>query len=155
MFSFLRQRPAPPSVTHVEIDGMPALFFAAAAWITLTLAASDKPDPARIAQHAGLVHALLGATGGVRSPGAPALIMAHIAAGHYTAYVERAMPASLASSSTLTAVKLCPPASSRPIAAMIASSTAVRVSGPFDLRRRVMEVMGRGWLRAKDARRRT
>ncbi|MCX6466550.1 MAG: inositol monophosphatase family protein [Pseudonocardiales bacterium] len=52
----------------------------------------QSADPARIAQHAGLVHALLGATGGVRSPGAPALIMAHIAAGHYTAYVERAMP---------------------------------------------------------------
>jgi myo-inositol-1(or 4)-monophosphatase len=52
----------------------------------------QSADPARIARHAELVHRLLGATGGVRSPGAPALILAHIAAGHYTAYVERAMP---------------------------------------------------------------
>jgi myo-inositol-1(or 4)-monophosphatase len=52
----------------------------------------QSADPARVAQHAELVHALLAGTGGVRSPGAPALILAHIAAGHYAGYVERAMP---------------------------------------------------------------
>ena len=50
-------------------------------------------DPARIARHAATVERLLTTAGGVRSPGAPALIMAHIAAGHYAAYAEREMPA--------------------------------------------------------------
>ncbi len=52
----------------------------------------QSADPARIARHARLVETLLLATAGVRSPGAPALILSHIAAGHYDAYVERAMP---------------------------------------------------------------
>lgn len=51
----------------------------------------QSADPERIATHARTVETLLNATAGVRSPGAPALILAHIAAGHYTAYVERAM----------------------------------------------------------------
>ena len=50
-------------------------------------------DPVRIAHHAASVERLLRTSGGVRSPGAPALIMAHIAAGHYASYVERDMPA--------------------------------------------------------------
>jgi myo-inositol-1(or 4)-monophosphatase len=50
-------------------------------------------DPARITRHAATVERLLATAGSVRSPGAPALIMAHIAAGHYGAYVEREMPA--------------------------------------------------------------
>jgi len=48
-------------------------------------------DPARISRHAATVERLLTTAGSVRSPGAPALIMAHIAAGHFSAYVERAM----------------------------------------------------------------
>jgi myo-inositol-1(or 4)-monophosphatase len=50
-------------------------------------------DPARIARHAATVERLHTVAGSVRSPGAPALIMAHIAAGHYAAYVEREIPA--------------------------------------------------------------
>lgn len=52
----------------------------------------QSADPQRIAAFARLHEALLNATAGVRSPGAPALILSHIAAGHYTAYVERALP---------------------------------------------------------------
>jgi myo-inositol-1(or 4)-monophosphatase len=38
-----------------------------------------------------LFEALMNAAGGVRFVGAPALILSHVAAGHFTAYVERAM----------------------------------------------------------------
>jgi myo-inositol-1(or 4)-monophosphatase len=51
----------------------------------------QSSDPARIAAFARLHETLLNACAAVRSPGAPALIMSHIAAGHYAAYVERAM----------------------------------------------------------------
>jgi myo-inositol-1(or 4)-monophosphatase len=50
-------------------------------------------DPERIAGFVAMFEALMNAAGGVRFPGAPALILSHIAAGHFTAYVERAMPA--------------------------------------------------------------
>ncbi len=48
-------------------------------------------DPARIAHFAAEFERLMNAVGGVRFIGAPALIMSHIAAGHLTAYCERAM----------------------------------------------------------------
>ncbi|MHA6796937.1 inositol monophosphatase family protein [Pseudonocardia bannensis] len=48
-------------------------------------------DPARIAEFAATFERLLNTCGGVRFPGAPALIMCHIAAGHFAAYCERAM----------------------------------------------------------------
>lgn len=51
----------------------------------------QSADPVRIARHAATVERLLNTAGSVRSPGAPALIMAHIAAGHFGAYVEREM----------------------------------------------------------------
>lgn len=51
----------------------------------------QSADPARIHRYAGTVERLLNAARSVRSPGAPALIMAHIAAGHFGAYVEREM----------------------------------------------------------------
>ncbi len=51
----------------------------------------QSSDPARIAQFVAMFETIMNAAGGVRFPGAPALILAHIAAGHLTAYVERAM----------------------------------------------------------------
>jgi myo-inositol-1(or 4)-monophosphatase len=53
----------------------------------------QSSDPARIARFAAMFERLMNAAGGVRFVGAPALILSHIAAGHVTAYVERAMPA--------------------------------------------------------------
>lgn len=53
----------------------------------------QSADRSRIAEFAAMFEALLNAAGGVRFTGAPALVMSHIAAGHFTAYVERAMPA--------------------------------------------------------------
>ena len=50
-------------------------------------------DAARIGAFVGELERLMNATGGVRFMGAPALLLAHIAAGHLTAYCERAMPA--------------------------------------------------------------
>lgn len=52
---------------------------------------AQSSDPAVIAEFARLMRAMLTVSGGVRFPGAPALVMAHIAAGHYAAYVERDM----------------------------------------------------------------
>ena len=48
-------------------------------------------DPARIHRFTGELEALMLACGGVRFLGAPALLLSHIAAGHLSAYVERAM----------------------------------------------------------------
>lgn len=53
----------------------------------------QSADPARIAAFAGELERLLLRTGGVRFLGAPALLMSHVAAGHLTAYAERAMDA--------------------------------------------------------------
>ncbi|MGI5126333.1 inositol monophosphatase family protein [Pseudonocardia sp. CA-107938] len=53
----------------------------------------QSADPARISRHAGTVERLLTTAGSVRSLGAPALVMAHIAAGHLGAYVERELAA--------------------------------------------------------------
>lgn len=52
----------------------------------------QSSDRAEIHEFVVLFEALMNAAGGVRFPGAPALILSHIAAGHLTAYVERAMP---------------------------------------------------------------
>lgn len=53
----------------------------------------QSSDPERIAEFTATFERLMNAAGGVRFVGAPALILAHIAAGHFDAYVERAMPA--------------------------------------------------------------
>lgn len=53
----------------------------------------QSSDPARIARFATTFETLLNTAGGVRFLGAPALILSHVAAGHLTAYVERAMAA--------------------------------------------------------------
>jgi myo-inositol-1(or 4)-monophosphatase len=53
---------------------------------------AQSSDPVVIAEFARLMRAMLTVSGGVRFPGAPALVMAHIAAGHLGAYVERDMP---------------------------------------------------------------
>jgi myo-inositol-1(or 4)-monophosphatase len=49
-------------------------------------------DAGRIGEFVGDMERLMNAAGGVRFMGAPALLLAHIAAGHLTAYCERAMP---------------------------------------------------------------
>lgn len=48
-------------------------------------------DEGRIGEFVGDLQRLMNAAGGVRFMGAPALLLAHIAAGHLTAYSERAM----------------------------------------------------------------
>lgn len=48
-------------------------------------------DPARLARFAAEWELLLRHAGGVRFLGAPALLLSHVAAGHLTAYCERAM----------------------------------------------------------------
>jgi myo-inositol-1(or 4)-monophosphatase len=75
-------------------NGAP-LRVAATATLDRAVVASQiqSSDPERIAQFAGTFERLMNAVGGVRFPGAPALIMSHIAAGHYTAYCERSMEA--------------------------------------------------------------
>jgi myo-inositol-1(or 4)-monophosphatase len=50
-------------------------------------------DEERIGEFVGDLERLMNAAGGVRFMGAPALLLAHIAAGHLTAYCERRMPA--------------------------------------------------------------
>ena len=52
----------------------------------------QSSDAERIAEFVAMFERLMNAAGGVRFVGAPALILSHIAAGHLTAYVERAMP---------------------------------------------------------------
>jgi myo-inositol-1(or 4)-monophosphatase len=49
-------------------------------------------DADRIRGYTQELEALMNACGGVRTIGAPALLLSHIAAGHFTAYLERAMP---------------------------------------------------------------
>jgi myo-inositol-1(or 4)-monophosphatase len=58
---------------------------------SLVVTQAQSADPAVIAEFTELMGRLMNATGGVRFPGAPALVMAHVAAGRYTAYVERRM----------------------------------------------------------------
>ena len=53
---------------------------------------AQSSDPDVIAEFARLMRAMLTVSGGVRFPGAPALVMAHLAAGHLGGYVERDMP---------------------------------------------------------------
>ncbi|MQA10192.1 MAG: inositol monophosphatase [Pseudonocardiaceae bacterium] len=57
----------------------------------LVVTQAQSADPAVIAEFLELMGLLMNTTAGVRFPGAPALVLAHIAAGRYTAYVERAM----------------------------------------------------------------
>jgi myo-inositol-1(or 4)-monophosphatase len=57
----------------------------------LVVVQAQSADPAVIAEFARLVRAMLTVSAGVRFPGAPALVLAHVAAGRYTAYVERDM----------------------------------------------------------------
>jgi myo-inositol-1(or 4)-monophosphatase len=49
-------------------------------------------DADRIRRYTRELEVLMTACGGVRTIGAPALLLSHIAAGHFTAYLERAMP---------------------------------------------------------------
>ena len=49
-------------------------------------------DAERIRGFTHEMAALMRACGGMRFIGAPALLLSHIAAGHFTAYLERAMP---------------------------------------------------------------
>ena len=57
----------------------------------LVVTQAQSADPAVIAEFADLMVTLMNATAGVRFPGAPALVMAHVAAGRYTGYLERTM----------------------------------------------------------------
>jgi myo-inositol-1(or 4)-monophosphatase len=52
----------------------------------------QSSDEGRIGEFVHDMQRLMNAAGGVRFMGAPALLLAHIAAGHLTAYCERAMP---------------------------------------------------------------
>jgi myo-inositol-1(or 4)-monophosphatase len=53
----------------------------------------QSSDPERIERFIATLQTLLNSAAVVRMPGAPALILSHIAAGNYTAYVEREMAA--------------------------------------------------------------
>lgn len=86
LFRAGRGRGATGNGRPLRVDGTDAVARA------LVVTQIQSSDPAKLARFARLTETLLGAAAGVRSPGAPALIMSHIAAGHYTAYVERAMP---------------------------------------------------------------
>lgn len=57
----------------------------------LVVTQAQSSDPAVIAAFLDLMGVLMNATAGVRFPGAPALVLAHVAAGRYTAYCERIM----------------------------------------------------------------
>jgi myo-inositol-1(or 4)-monophosphatase len=57
----------------------------------LVVTQAQSADPTVIAEFLELAGLLMNATAGIRFPGAPALVLADIAAGRYTAYVERAM----------------------------------------------------------------
>lgn len=51
----------------------------------------QSSDPALIRAFTTMFEVLMNTSGGVRFVGAPALVLSHIAAGHFTAYVERTM----------------------------------------------------------------
>jgi myo-inositol-1(or 4)-monophosphatase len=57
----------------------------------LVVTQAQSADSAVIAEFLELAGRLMNTTAGFRFPGAPALVLADIAAGRYTAYVERAM----------------------------------------------------------------
>jgi myo-inositol-1(or 4)-monophosphatase len=57
----------------------------------LVVTQAQSADPRVIREFADLMALLMGVSAGVRFPGAPALVLAHIAAGRYAAYVERVM----------------------------------------------------------------
>lgn len=59
----------------------------------LAVTQAQSSDPAVIAEFVTLFETLWNTTRGVRVPGAPALILSHLAAGHLTAYCERGMDA--------------------------------------------------------------
>jgi myo-inositol-1(or 4)-monophosphatase len=68
----------------LKVDGTAALDRA------VVVSQIQSADPVKIAEFTRTFEALMNAAGGVRFTGAPALILSHIAAGHFTAYVERA-----------------------------------------------------------------
>lgn len=57
----------------------------------LVVTQAQSADPRVIREFADLMALLMGVCAGVRFPGAPALVLAHVAAGRYGAYVERVM----------------------------------------------------------------
>ncbi len=57
----------------------------------LVVTQAQSSDPAVIAAFTDLMGRLMNVSAGVRFPGAPALVLAHLAAGRYTAYCERSM----------------------------------------------------------------
>lgn len=57
----------------------------------LVVTQAQSSDPAVIAAFTGLMGRLMNVAAGVRFPGAPALVLAHLAAGRYTGFCERSM----------------------------------------------------------------
>lgn len=82
-----RGRGATCNGTPLQVSGVQRLDKA------LVVTQMQSADPAIIADFVRRFERLMNAAAGVRFPGAPALIMSHIAAGHFTAYVEKSMPA--------------------------------------------------------------
>ncbi len=80
-----RGRGATGNGVTLQVDGTDALGRA------VVVSQVQSADPVKIAAFATMFETLMNAAGGVRFTGAPALILSHIAAGHFTAYVERAM----------------------------------------------------------------
>lgn len=73
-------------------DGVPLRVSAVADLAqALVVTQAQSSDPAVIGQFCDLMGVLMNASAGVRFPGAPALVLAHVAAGRYAAYIERAM----------------------------------------------------------------
>ena len=85
IYAAARGRGATANGVALQVDGTDALDRA------VVVSQIQTADPGRIAAFASMFATLMNAAGGVRFVGAPALILSHIAAGHFTAYVERAM----------------------------------------------------------------
>ncbi|WP_296373618.1 inositol monophosphatase [Pseudonocardia sp.] len=85
LWSAGRGRGATGNGVALEVDDTAALSRA------VVVSQIQSSDPSAIGAFTTVFEALMNAAGGVRFVGAPALILSHIAAGHYTAYVERAM----------------------------------------------------------------
>ncbi len=85
LYAAARGRGATGNGTALRVDGTGALDRA------VVVSQIQSADAGRIAAFASMFEALMNAAGGVRFVGAPALVLSHVAAGHFTAYVERAM----------------------------------------------------------------
>lgn len=85
LFTATRGRGAQVNGVPLRVAGTPGIERA------LLVTQAQSADPAVIAGFAELMATLMNASGGVRFPGAPALVLAHVAAGRYTGYVERTM----------------------------------------------------------------